>query len=61
MDAQVLSHAERNIWCLGIASSDADGKSFSVSISRFQIRFGPDTQDVIATGSELRIPGEDDH
>ena len=25
VDAQVLSHAERDIWCLGIASSDADG------------------------------------
>ena len=26
VDAQVLSHAERGIRCLGIASSDADGK-----------------------------------
>ena len=39
VDARVLSHAERGIRCLGIASSDTDGKWFSVSISRFQIRF----------------------
>ena len=39
MDAKVLSHAERGIRCLGIASSDADGKWFSVGMSRFQIRW----------------------
>ena len=50
-----MSHVERGIRCVGIASSDTDGKWVSISISRFQIRFILDTLDVIARASDLRI------
>ena len=61
MDAQVLSHAERDISCLGIAScpgiasSDADGKWFSVGNLTFSDPPRPDTKDVIFGAGELGI------
>ena len=55
MDAQVLSHAERDIWCLGIASSDADGKWFSVGNLTFSDLPRPDTKDVIFGVGELGV------
>ena len=55
VDAQVLSHAEWGIRCLDIASSDADGKWFSVGISHFQIRRDLTRKDVIFGARELGI------
>ena len=55
MDAQVLSHAECGIRCLGIASSDADGKW----VFRWNFKFSDwprfDTKDVIFGAGELGI------
>ena len=55
VDAQVLSHAERGIWCLGIASSDADGKW----VFRGNLTFADpprlDTEDVIFGAEDLGI------
>ena len=55
VDVQVLSHAERDIRCLGIASSDADGKWFSVGNLTFSDPPRPDTKDVIFGAGELGI------
>ena len=53
MDAQVLSHAECGIQCLGIACSDADG----VFRGNFKFSDWPrfDTKDVIFGAGELGI------
>ena len=55
MDARVLSHAERGIRCLGIASSDTDGKWVFCFNLTFSNPLHPDTLDVIARASDLRI------
>ena len=55
MNARVLSHSERCVRCLGIASSDAVGKWVFLWNLTFSNPLRPDTQDVIATADELRI------
>ena len=55
MDAQVLSHAERGIRCLGIASSNADGKWVFRGNLTFSDPPRPDTKDVIFGAGELGI------
>ena len=55
VNARVLSHAERRIRCLGIASSDADGKSVFCFNLTFSNPLRPDTLVVIARASDLRI------
>jgi len=55
VDAQVLSYAERGIRCLGIASSDADGKWVFRGNLTFSDPPRPDTKDVIFRAGELGI------
>ena len=53
VDAQVLSHVERGIRCLGIASSNADGKWVFRGNLTFSDPPRPDTKDVIFGAGEL--------
>ena len=55
VDAQVLSHGERGMWCPGIASSDADGKWVFRRNLTFSDPPRPDTKDVIFGAGELGI------
>ena len=55
VDAQVLSHAERGIRCLGIASSDADGKGVFRGNLTFSHPPRLDTKDVIFGAEDLGI------
>ena len=55
VDAQVLSHAERGIRCLGIASSDPDGKWVFRGNLTFSDPPRPGTKDVIFGAGELGI------
>ena len=55
VDAQVLSHAERGNRCLGIASSNEDGKWVFRGKVTFSDPPRPDTADVIFGAGELGI------
>merc|ERR1712136_566358 len=55
VDTQVLSYAERGICCLGIASTDDEGKWFFRGNLAFSDPPRLDTKDVITRAGELGI------